>query len=263
MTGLISIELAKPQDAEILANISKRAFDSDVDVGAPGPGGPDGYDSVEAHRRDTKSERTDYWKFLFNGQIVGGTRVYKVSEEHAYIYGVFIDPEFHRKGIGTGTFRLIESNYPKVKKWTLDTPEWNVRTKGFYEKIGFRQEGILRWVPVFDLRYYVKITDDSYEPSYVLIKDLQDGMKGLKIKGRIEEVSETRDVISKDGKPLQVANVTFTDETGSVKLVLWNDTIRQVNEGEDIILENAYVNAYKGNLQLGVSRQGQIIVIRT
>ena len=231
-----------------------------MEVGASGPGGPDGYDSVDVHRRDTESERTDYWKFLFNGKVVGGTRVFMVSKEHGYIYGVFVDSDFHGRGIGTETFRLIESNYPEVKKWTLDTPVWNVRTKGFYEKIGFKQEGILRWALEFDLRYYVKTIDESYETSYVSISDLQDGMKGFVVKGRIEEKSERRNVTSQDGKPLEVANAILADETGSISLVLWNDTIRQINEGEEIIIENAYVSSYAGKLQLGVSRQGLIII---
>ncbi len=263
MTNEISIERAKPEDAETLADISKRAFDSDIDVGAIKPGGPDGYDSIEVHRRDTQLDRTDYWKFLFNDKIVGGTRVYKASEDHGYIYGVFIDPDFHRRGIGTETFRLIESKYPEVKKWILDTPVWNVRTKAFYEKMGFKQEGILRWTPAFDLRYYVKIIDSSYQTRFTSISDLQDGMKGLVVKGRAYDISERRNVTSRDGKPLEVANATLTDETGSVNLVLWNDTIRQVNEGEDIIIENGYVSSYEGKLQLGVSREGLIIIRQT
>ncbi|MHA2423371.1 MAG: GNAT family N-acetyltransferase [Candidatus Thorarchaeota archaeon] len=261
MTNKIEITLAEPEDAEILADISKRAFDSDIDVGAPGPGGPDGYDSIEAHRRDTESERNDYWKFLYNDQIVGGTRIYQVTEEHGYIYGVFVDPDFHGKGIGTETFRLMERKYPNVKKWTLDTPEWNPRTKGFYEKLGFVQSGILRWVPSFDLRYFVKLVDNDYQVPLTLISQLQDGMKGLIVKGIVESKSDQREVTSsKDGKKHQVADVKLVDDTGSITFVLWNDIIRQVQEGERIIIENAYVTSFRGEKQLSIARNGQIII---
>ncbi|MDH5201334.1 MAG: hypothetical protein OEW93_10630, partial [Candidatus Bathyarchaeota archaeon] len=47
----VSLAPAEEEDAEELAYICKRAFDTDVDVGAPGPGGPPGYDSPGAQVR--------------------------------------------------------------------------------------------------------------------------------------------------------------------------------------------------------------------
>ncbi len=272
MNESIRIELAKPEDAEILADISKRAFDSDVEVGALFPGGPEGYDSVAAHRRDmgydsvntqrsdALDERTDYWKAIYNDQIVGGTRVHRISPEHYYIFGVFVDPDFHRRGIGTQFFQKIEGKYPQAKKWSLDTPEWNIRTKRFYEKVGFVQTGILRWVPTFDLRYYVRITDENYHTNYVSISELKNDMTQLAVKGTIRNLSKKREATSRDGKKLQVADATLIDNTGSVALVLWNDQIRQVNEGESVVIENGYVNEFKGALQLNIARNGQIII---
>lgn len=262
MTHTIEIALAQVTDAETLADISKRAFDSDFEVGAPGPGGPPGYDSVDVHRKDTQSEQTDYWKVLYNGTIVGGTRAYKISSEHIYLYGVFIDPDFHRKGIGAKFFSLIESKYPGVKKWSLDTPMWNVRTKGFYEKIGFEQVGILRWVPTFELRYYVKITDESYHDESICISELSEGMKELRVRGVIGSIPEAHEVTSKDGKKKHVANVTLVDDTGQITLVLWNDMIRQVHKDEKVIIESGYVTGYKGQPQLNISN-GQIVIVKS
>ncbi len=262
MADTIEITLAQADDAETLADISKRSFDSDTEVGALGPGGPPGYDSVEVHEKDTHSEHLDYWKVLYNGRIVGGTRAYKVSSEHIYIYGVFVDPDFHRMGIGAKFFSLIENNYPHAKKWTLDTPVWNVRTKGFYEKIGFVQVGVLRWVPDFELRYFVKINDASYLDEDTSISKLSDGMKGLRVEGVVENISEVREVTSsKDGEKKRVANMTLRDDTGSITLVLWNDMIRQVCEGERVIIERGYAKDYNGQLQLSISN-GQIIILQ-
>ena len=33
----------------------------------------------------------------------------------------------------------IEALYPMVKKFTLDTPVWNIRTKSFYTKLGYKE----------------------------------------------------------------------------------------------------------------------------
>ena len=61
---------ASTSDALTLNGISKRAFDSDVQVGAPSAGGPPGYMSVSYH---TKMARTNHlYKLTDNGLIVGG-----------------------------------------------------------------------------------------------------------------------------------------------------------------------------------------------
>jgi len=159
----VSIARAELEDAEILADISKRAFDSDVEVGAPSAGGPPGYDSVEHHRRVIQMTSFDYLKVLFDGKIVGATSVQKITDSHYEIFNVFIDPNYHRQGIGTQSFELIKVKYPQAKKWTLDTPVWNTRTKAYYEQLGFRQYGIFRWVPTFELRGYELLLDPEYE----------------------------------------------------------------------------------------------------
>ena len=150
----VSIEVVKvsPEDAEVLADISKRSFESDVDVGSSVKGGPLGYDSVEVHRNHATRSRLDYLKVLYDGKIVGGMRVYKMGPGHYEIMGVFIDPDFHRKGIGKKSFGMILGMYPDAKKWTLDTPDWNIRTKNFYEQLGFVQYGVMRWETDFELR---------------------------------------------------------------------------------------------------------------
>lgn len=45
MVSELDIKLASPEDIKIVTNISKRAFDTDVMVGADEVGGPPNYDS--------------------------------------------------------------------------------------------------------------------------------------------------------------------------------------------------------------------------
>jgi RimJ/RimL family protein N-acetyltransferase len=260
--SLVSIELAKSEDAEKLADISKRAFDSDIEHGALGEGGPSGYDSPDHQRRMIENESGDYLKILYDGKIVGGTTVWKISDMHYEIFNVFVDPDYHRKGIGKESFRLIMEKYPQAKRWTLDTPEWNTRTKGYYEHLGFKQYGIFRWVPTFNLRAYELVVDPSYETKVIKIGDIEQDDRKYLVEGLVDSISKSREVFSKkDKKYHQVADIILTDNSASMKLVLWDDMIRQVKEKERIRVETAYVSTFRDEMQLNVSRFGRIAIL--
>ncbi|MHA2046677.1 MAG: GNAT family N-acetyltransferase [Candidatus Thorarchaeota archaeon] len=262
MTDSVEVVDVAPEDAEVLADMSKRAFESDVDVGSSVKGGPLGYDSVEEHRRHAKIDWLDYLKVLYDGKLVGGLRVYRLGPGHYEIMGVFIDPDYHRKGIGKKSFELVLEKYPDAKKWTLDTPDWNVRTKNFYEGLGFVQYGVMRWETAFELRAYELLLDQTYSTELTPIGELTDGLKRVTVKGRIDKVPTPREVVSKkDGKTHKVADVVLSDDTGSVKLVLWNDMIRQVNPGERVLIETGYVSSYREEIQLNLNRTGRIVIL--
>lgn len=259
-----SIEVVKtiPEDAEVLAEISKRAFNSDIRVGASGEGGPYGYDLVDIHRKDTERDWLDYLKVLYDGIIVGGMRVYRRGKGEYEIMGVFIDPDYHRKGIGKKSFEIVLDMYPSAKRWTLDTPDWNIRTKNFYEKLGFVQYGVMRWESDFELRAYELILEEGFQPECTPISDLSDGAKDVLVRGKIIDIDDRREVTSKkDGKTHHVADAKLADETGAIKLVLWNDMIRQVNQGESVLVDRGYVTSFRDVAQLNVSQFGRIVIL--
>ena len=127
---------AGTSDALVLNCISKIAFDSDVDVGAPSKGGPPGYMSLSFH---TKMARMNHlFKLTDNGLIVGGAILFPDGDMLS-IGRVFVSPEHFRKGYGTFMMREIEAMFPDVKGFTLDTPIWNSRTNRFYTKLGYTE----------------------------------------------------------------------------------------------------------------------------
>jgi ribosomal protein S18 acetylase RimI-like enzyme len=138
MNGL-ALRPAVPGDAELLAIISQRAFDSDVEVGAPGPGGPPGYTDPEWQR--SMMNRGDYFCVTVGDAVVGGAIVFSMGAGHFDIGRIFIDPDHHREGLGSQAMRLVMARYPKALRWTLDTPAWNRRTRAFYERLGFTEYG--------------------------------------------------------------------------------------------------------------------------
>jgi GNAT superfamily N-acetyltransferase len=124
-------------DALVLNAISKRAFDSDVQVGAPSAGGPPGYMSLKYHMKMAGSGHL--FKLVDEaGVILGGAILFRQGDA-LNVGRIFIDPHFFRKGYGIFMMREIESMFPEVKVFTLDTPGWNTRTNAFYTKLGYSE----------------------------------------------------------------------------------------------------------------------------
>jgi len=135
---MMSLQFSKAgtSDALVLNCISKSAFDSDADAGAPAKGGPPGYMSLPFHM---KMARTNHlFKLTDNGLIVGGAILFP-EKDRLNIGRIFISPEHFRKGYGMYMMQEIEKMFPEVKEFTLDTPVWNIRTNRFYTKLGYSE----------------------------------------------------------------------------------------------------------------------------
>ncbi|MBU7000833.1 MAG: GNAT family N-acetyltransferase [Theionarchaea archaeon] len=257
----VRLEPAREEDAPILADICKKAFHTDCEVGAPGPGvgGPPGYDSPEAQVRFMGF--LDYFKIVVNDALLGGIMVGSAGKTHKVLERIFVDPSHHRNGIGTRACEILWDLYPDVQVWTLGTPEWNTRTSGFYEKLGFNQIGWDLGNPDWRGRWYQWIRDPSASHELAKVSDLRAGMKNVTIEGEIVEKSEPRPVRSRRGEPLSVSNAALKDETGRVVLVLWNQQIGWIGVGDKIRVENGYADSYRGIIQLSVGRIGRLIVL--
>lgn len=96
------------------------------------------------------------------------------------------------------------------------------------------------------------------------IGELKVGMKNIDIRGKIVEKAETREVYSRYGYNVhRVSQVQISDDSGSIKLILWNDQIDSVSAGDTIQIENGYVSQFRGVSQLNVrKRGGKISVIK-
>lgn len=93
------------------------------------------------------------------------------------------------------------------------------------------------------------------------IKDLRNGMKRVTVEANVVEKGETREVRSRyKDETYNVADAVVADETGSIKLTLWNEQIDQVEVGNKIKIENGYVTSFKGEIQLNVGKFGTMIV---
>ena len=134
----MSIQLLKAgtSDALTLNGISKRAFDTDIQVGATSPCGPPGYMSLQFH---TKMARQGHLYKLTDGRLIVGGAILFLKNDVLNVGRVFVAPEHFRKGYGTIMMQEVENTFPEVKEITLDTPVWNVRTNSFYSKLGYKE----------------------------------------------------------------------------------------------------------------------------
>jgi len=77
----------------------------------------------------------------------------------------------------------------------------------------------------------------------------------------VVSISEAREVRLKDGGKAKVADCIIKDDSGRIKLTLWNDQIDMVREGSKISITNGYTKEFKGENTLNIGRYGKLDVI--
>ena len=73
------------------------------------------------------------------------------------------------------------------------------------------------------------------------IKELKAKQGKVDIEVEIVSVDEPRE-FQKFGNSGKVANATAKDDSGEIKVSLWNDQVDQVKAGDKIKITNGYVN---------------------
>jgi replication factor A1 len=96
---------------------------------------------------------------------------------------------------------------------------------------------------------------------YNKIGDLKVGMKRINLKARVLAISRPQQALTKYNTYVVFANATLTDETGTVKLTLWNGRIKSLSINDIVEIENANVTAYKGETQLKIGRHSKLRII--
>jgi replication factor A1 len=95
----------------------------------------------------------------------------------------------------------------------------------------------------------------------VKIKELRDGMKRVNVQATVTEKSDPREVMSRfKDQTYRVATATIADETGTVRLTLWNDQIEMVKVNDKVRIENGYVTSFRGEIQLNAGKFGTLTV---
>jgi len=89
------------------------------------------------------------------------------------------------------------------------------------------------------------------------ISDLKTNQGNVEVTGVITELGDTR-AFNKYGRELKVANAILKDDSGAIKLTLWNDDVTRFKEGDNIKIINGYVSEFQGEKQLTSGKFGRM-----
>jgi len=93
----------------------------------------------------------------------------------------------------------------------------------------------------------------------VKIGSLTPRSRGVNLIARVVEKPQARVVSSQyDQSEHRLTEALIADETGAITLVLWDDNIDVVNEGESIKVVNGFIKLFKGKMQLNLGRFGKV-----
>ncbi|MGP8323525.1 MAG: OB-fold nucleic acid binding domain-containing protein [Methanosarcinaceae archaeon] len=111
------------------------------------------------------------------------------------------------------------------------------------------------------------ITDTDKDVAAVInsqkITDIKDGMGDINICGRVVDISDVRTFSRKDGTEGRVCNIGIGDETGKIRVTLWDDKTdftKEINFDDSIEIINGYAreNNFNQQVEIQVGNHGVI-----
>ncbi|WMW21779.1 OB-fold nucleic acid binding domain-containing protein [Methanolobus mangrovi] len=95
------------------------------------------------------------------------------------------------------------------------------------------------------------------------IEDIKNGMGDLNIRGRILDISDIRTFNKKDGSAGKVANIMIGDETGKIRVTLWDETTDltkelKIDDSVEIINGYARENNFNQQVEMQVGNRSTI-----
>jgi replication factor A1 len=97
------------------------------------------------------------------------------------------------------------------------------------------------------------------EEKYIKIEELTPRSRSINLTVKVISINPVRDVTSRrDGSSHQVTEALVANETGSVLLTLWDDTIGEVSVDDIYDIRNGYVRLFRGSIRVNTGRYGSL-----
>jgi len=95
------------------------------------------------------------------------------------------------------------------------------------------------------------------------VGELREGKKGVEVKGKIETIYPVKE-FEKSGKKGKLQSFILSDDSGEVRVTLWNDQIDlyKVKQGDEITLTNAIASMYNEKKQLTLGFGGKVEITK-
>ena len=91
-----------------------------------------------------------------------------------------------------------------------------------------------------------KIAKQNVESVFTSIHDLRACMKKVNVKAEVLEIPKPVQVHTQFGNTVRVVNALVGDETGKIKLCLWEGQINSVAVGDNIEIKNSHICVFRG-----------------
>ena len=106
-----------------------------------------------------------------------------------------------------------------------------------------------------------KIAKQNTDTVFSMVSELRSGMKRINLKAKVLEIPKPAQVHTQFGNTAMVVNALIGDETGNIKLCLWEGQINTVALSDEIEIRNAQVCLFRGEKQLRLGKNGGITVL--
>ena len=90
------------------------------------------------------------------------------------------------------------------------------------------------------------------------ISDLKVNEGNVELEAVVKEVEEEPKVFQKFGKELKLQNIVVEDDSGTVKVTLWNEDTGKFAVGDKVKISNGYVKEFQDEKQLTSGKFGSI-----
>ncbi len=98
---------------------------------------------------------------------------------------------------------------------------------------------------------------------WIKLGDLKPGMRGVDIVARVVEIGDIREFQRSDGSRGRVVSLLLEDETGRVRMNLWDDEVEllgEIEEGDILAVHDGYIRGGPGPMSLSLGSRGQVEV---
>jgi len=95
------------------------------------------------------------------------------------------------------------------------------------------------------------------------IKNILTGMRDVETVGKVQQIFEARDFVTKDNREGKVGSFVLADETGSIRIVCWGsqaDNIANLKQNGVVKIVSGYVRENNGRKEVHLNERGKLMI---